>query len=147
MFGYAQRRIVSARDIGIRQFGVITEATLKIRRYTPLRMHYFYYDTLRTAIEDMQLLEPERRQRLFGHPDDHGLRVNLLVAFDSAEREAEFRANWQPRLRGYSEFGFALCMMRRYTLRPWKLPEAWYLLQRKRDLFPSFAAQSTCATV
>src|SRR5205814_9972453 len=36
--------------LGYGQFGVITEATLRIRRYTPLRMQYFYYSSLRTAI-------------------------------------------------------------------------------------------------
>ena len=34
--------------------GVITEATLRIRPYTPLSMRYFFYDSLRTAIEDLQ---------------------------------------------------------------------------------------------
>jgi hypothetical protein len=29
--------------LGYGQFGVITEATLRIRPYTPLRMHYYYY--------------------------------------------------------------------------------------------------------
>ncbi len=29
--------------LGYGQFGVITEATLKIRPFTPLKMHYFYY--------------------------------------------------------------------------------------------------------
>ena len=49
--------------LGYGQFGVIAEATLKIRRYTPLRMRYFYYASLRTAIEDMQLLDRVRRSR------------------------------------------------------------------------------------
>jgi len=43
--------------LGYGQFGVITEATLGIRPYTPLRMHYFYYTLPRTAIEDLQLLD------------------------------------------------------------------------------------------
>ena len=124
--------------LGYGQFGVITEATLKIRRYTPLRMHYFYYDSLRTAIEDMQLLNRNDASDNSGILTIMDCAVNLLVAFDSDEREAAFRANWQPRLRGYGEFGFALCMLRRYMRRPWKLPEAWYLLQRKRELFPEF---------
>ncbi|MDO8811508.1 MAG: FAD-binding oxidoreductase [Gallionella sp.] len=124
--------------LGYGQFGVITEATLKIRRYTPLRMHYFYYDSLRTAIEDMQLLNRNDASDYSGILTIMDCAVNLLVAFDSDERETDFRANWQAHLRGHGEFGFALCMLRRYTLRPWKLPEAWYLLQRKRELFPEF---------
>jgi cytokinin dehydrogenase len=35
------RRVI----LGYGQFGVITEATLKIRPYTPLSMHYYYYST------------------------------------------------------------------------------------------------------
>ncbi len=122
--------------LGYGQFGVITEATLRIRPYTPLRMHYFYYDTLRTAIEDLQLLDKNDASDYSGILTIMDCAVNLLVAFDSVEREAAFKTNWQPRLRGYGELGFALCMLRRYALRPWKAAEAWYLLQRKRELFP-----------
>jgi hypothetical protein len=39
-------------------------------------------------------------------------------------------------LRGHGELGFALRMVGRYALRPWKAGEAWFLLQRKRELFP-----------
>jgi FAD/FMN-containing dehydrogenase len=124
--------------LGYGQFGVITEAALKIRRYTPLRMHYFYYGSLRTAIEDMQLLNRNDASDYSGILTMMDCAVNLLVAFDSDEREAMFRANWQSRLRGHGEFGFALGMLGRYVLRPWKLPEALYLYQRKRELFPEF---------
>jgi len=126
------RRVI----LGYGQFGVITEATLKIRPYTPLKMHYFHYDSLRPAIEDLQLLDRNDASDYSGILTIMDCAVNLLVAFDSAEREAAFKADWLPRLRGHGEFGFALCMLRRYAARPWKLAEAWYLWQRKRDLFP-----------
>ncbi len=122
--------------LGYGQFGVITEATLKIRPYTPLRMHYFYYSSLRTAIEDLQLLDRNDASDYSGILTIMDCAVNLLVAFDTDEREAEFKANWQQRLRGYGEWSFALHMVGRYALRPWKLAEAWYLFQRKRELFP-----------
>jgi len=122
--------------LGYGQFGVITEVTLKIRPYTPLRMHYFYYDTLRTAIEDLQMLDTNDASDYSGILTIMDCAVNLLVAFDTDEREAAFKANWQTRLRGYGELGFVLCMLRRYTLRPWKLDEAWFLYRRKRELFP-----------
>jgi hypothetical protein len=64
--------------------------------------------------------------------------INLLVAFDSDEREAAFDANWQTRLRGSGEAGFALRMGLHYALRPWRLGEALYLWRRKRELFPEF---------
>ncbi|MEJ1958331.1 MAG: FAD-binding oxidoreductase [Nitrosomonadales bacterium] len=122
--------------LGYGQFGVITEATLKIRPYTPLRMHYFYYNSLRTAIEDLQLLDRNDASDYSGILTIMDCAVNLLVAFDTIEREAAFKASWQKRLRGHGELGFALCMAGRYALRPWKLGEAWYLFRRKRELFP-----------
>jgi FAD/FMN-containing dehydrogenase len=122
--------------LGYGQFGVITEATLRIRRYTPLRMHYFYYASLRTAIEDLQLLDRNDASDYSGILTIMDCAVNVLVAFDSAEREAAFVNDWRPRLRGYGELGFGLRTLIHYVLRPWKLGEAWYLLQRKRELFP-----------
>ena len=122
--------------LGYGQFGVITAATLRIRRYTPLRMHYFYYDTLRTAIEDLQMLDKSDASDYSGILTIMDCAVNLLVAFDSDEREAAFKKNWRPHLRGYGEAGFMLCMLKRYALRPWKVSEALFLLQRKRELFP-----------
>ena len=124
--------------LGYGQFGVITEVTLKVRRYTPLAMHYFYYDNLRAAIEDLQLLDRNDASDYSGILTIMDCAVNLLVAFDSPEREAAFNQHWKSRLRGHGEAGFALCMLRRYALRPWKIAEAWYLLQRKQRLFPEF---------
>ena len=122
--------------LGYGQFGVITEATLRIRPYTPLRMHYFYYSSLRNAIEDLQMLDRNDASDYSGILTIMDRAVNLLVAFDSDEREAAFKANWQSRLRGHGEFSFGLRMALRYGLRPWKLGEAVYLFWRKRELFP-----------
>ncbi len=122
--------------LGYGQFGVITAATLRVRRYTPLRMHYFYYASLRKAIEDLQLLDRNDASDYSGILTIMDCAVNVLVAFDSVEREAAFMANWRPRLRGYGELGFGLRTLAHYALRPCKLGEAWYLLQRKRELFP-----------
>ena len=122
--------------LGYGQFGVITEATLRVRPYTPLRMHYYYYSSLRTAIEDLQLIDSNDASDYSGILTILDCAVNLLVAFDSPEREAAFRTQFESRLRGHGEFGFALRMLARYALRPWKLGEAWFLLQRKRELFP-----------
>ena len=124
--------------LGYGQFGVITEATLKIRRYTLLRMRYFYYASLRTAIEDMQLIDKNDASDYSGILTIMDCAVNLLVGFDSSEREAAFDAKWQSRMRGHGEFGFAMLMAARYVPRPWRLGEALYLLKRKRDVFPEF---------
>ncbi len=122
--------------LGYGQFGVITEATLRVRPYTPLRMHYYYYSSLRTAIEDLQMLDANDASDYSGILTILDCAVNLLVAFDSPEREAAFRSRFEARLRGHGEFGFGLRIIARYALRPWKLGEAWFLLQRKRELFP-----------
>lgn len=124
--------------LGYGQFGVITEATLRVRPYTPLKMHYYYYSSLRTAIEDLQLLDRNDASDYSGILTIMDCAVNLLVAFDSDEREAAFRQNWESKLRGFGEFGFALCMAGHYALRPWRLGEALYLLQRKQKVFPEF---------
>ena len=122
--------------LGYGQFGVITEATLKVRPYTPLRMHYYYYSSLRTAIEDLQFIDRNDASDYSGILTILDCAVNLLVAFDSPEREAAFKEKFESRLRGHGELGFALRAVARYALRPWRLGEAWFLLQRKRELFP-----------
>jgi len=124
--------------LGYGQFAVITEVTLKVREYTPIRMHYFYYSSLRKAVEDLQLLDRNDASDYSGILTIMDSAVNLLVAFESPEREAAFMANWRPRLRGHGELGFAVRAIPRYALRPWKLPEAWYLYKRKTELFPEF---------
>lgn len=128
------RRVI----LGYGQFGVITEATLRVRRYTPLRMRYYYYASLRTAIEDLQMLDRADASDYSGILTIMDRAVNLLVAFDSDEREAAFAASWAKRLRGRGELGFALRMAAHYALRPWRLGEARYLLRRKRAVFPEF---------
>ena len=124
--------------LGYGQFGVVTEATLRIRRYTPLRMHYFYYRSLRIAVEDLQMLDRNDASDYSGILTIMDRAVNLLVAFDSLEREVEFHKTWQSKLRGHGELAFGLQTLVRYAVRPWKLAEAWYLLRRKRELFPEF---------
>ena len=124
--------------LGYGQFGVITEATLRIRPFTPIRMHYFYYSSIPQAIEDMQLLVREDAADYCGILTMLDRAINVLVAFDSDEREREFMANWRPRLSGRGEFGFGLQMARHYALRPWNWGEARYLVKRRFELFPEF---------
>ena len=124
--------------LGYGQFGVITEATLRIRPYTPLRMHYFYYTSLSTAIEDLQLLDRNDAADYSGILTMMDTVVNLLVAFDSDAREAAFMAAWQGRLRGHGEAAFMPRMLACYVLRPWRWREALWLNKRKNLLFPEF---------
>jgi len=124
--------------LGYGQFGVITEATLKVRPYTPLTMHYYYYPSLRKAIEDLQMIAREDAADYSGILTMLDKAINLLVAFDSPEREAAFQKRFHKRMRGHGEIGFALRMAGRYALQPWRLREALYLMGRKRALLPSF---------
>jgi len=124
--------------LGYGQFGVITEVTLKVRPYTPLRMHYFYYSSLQIAIEDLQMLDADDASDYSGILTMMDRVVNLLVAFDSDEREAKFMKDWRGRLRGQQEAAFTLRMLVIYGLRPWLWREALWLRERKKKLFPEF---------
>jgi len=124
--------------LGYGQFGVVTEAVMRIRKFTPITMHYFYYGSLAYALEDLQMLVREDAADYCGILTIMDKAVNLLVAFDSDERERAFFAKWRGRIRGHGELGFALRMAAHYALRPWRAGEALYLLGRKRALEPAF---------
>jgi len=122
--------------LGYGQFGVITEATLKIRPYTPMRMHYYYYRSLREAIEDLQMLDRDGACDYSGILTMMDKAITLLVGFDSAEREQAFAQQWRHRIRGYAEMEFAVRLAFYYAMRPWRYKELLFLIQRKRNLFP-----------
>src|SRR5262245_6205890 len=124
--------------LGYGQFGVITEATLKVRRYTPLRMRYYYYASLRMAIEDLQMLDASDASDYSGILTMMDKAITLLVAFDSEEKEKIFDEKFPSRLRGTGELVFAMRMALHYLLRPWRIREALYLRKRKAELFPEF---------
>lgn len=124
--------------LGYGQFGVITEATLRVRRYTPLRLRYFYYAALRAAIEDLQMLDAGEASDYSGILTMMDKAITLLVAFDSDEKESLFEQKYRPRLNGMGETAFVLRMALYYALRPWRLREALYLYRRKSALFPEF---------
>jgi len=125
--------------LGYGQFGVITEATLRIRQFTPLTMHYFYYSSLREAMEDLQFLADADAADYVGILTMLDRAINLLVAFDSDEKETRFFSRYRDLLRGHGETGFALRMAGHYAFHPWKAKEALYLLDRKRTLLPELS--------
>lgn len=125
--------------LGYGQFGVIIEATLKIRTFTPIIMKYFYYSSLRTAMEDLKFIAKEDAADYSGILTIMDRAINLLVAFDSDERESEFDLRWRKRLRGHGEANFGLRMAAYYLFRPWKFKEAAYLIGRRLTLFPEFS--------
>ncbi len=124
--------------LGYGQFGIITEATLRIRPFTPISMRYFYYGSLERGIRDMQMLVREDAADYCGILTIMDRAITLLVAFDSDEREGQFAAKYRSRLTGHGEAGFALRAGGYYLMRPWKWREAGYLLDRRLKLFPAF---------
>ncbi|MCK4846901.1 MAG: FAD-binding oxidoreductase, partial [Deltaproteobacteria bacterium] len=122
--------------LGYGQFGVIAEATLKIRKFTPMKMRYLYYSTLRTAIEDLRRIVESEASDYSGILTIMDRAITLLIGFDSKEREEEFIEKTEPSLRGHGELGFAVRMGLYYALRPWKLGESLYMLKRRLTLFP-----------
>ncbi len=122
--------------LGYGQFGVITEATLQIRPFTPMRMHYFYYRSLRTALEDLQRIDASGSCDYSGILTMMDKAITLLVAFDSPEREQAFMAQQHSQLRGHGELIFAARLAAYYLLRPWRISELLFLYQRKKNLFP-----------
>ncbi len=122
--------------LGYGQFGVITEATMKIRPYTPLRMHYFYYSSLKYAVEDLITVDKAKVADYSGILTMMDRAITLLVAFDSKERETLFMEKWRSSLKGHDETAFAVRTALYYALRPWKVGEALFLYQRKKELFP-----------
>ncbi len=122
--------------LGYGQFGIITEVSLKIRPYTPLRMHYFYYNSLKECVEDLLMLDQSQACDYSGILTMMDSAITLLVAFDSEEREAEFMVEVKSKLRGYGELMFGLRLAASFSWRPWKWKEALFLLRRKRELFP-----------
>ncbi|MCP4043961.1 MAG: FAD-binding oxidoreductase [Gammaproteobacteria bacterium] len=127
------RRVI----LGYGQFGIITEATLRIRPYTPLRMQYLYYRSLSVAIDDLQTLNRHDACDYSGILTMMDRAVTLLVAFDSLEKQRIYEEQWLPKLRGRGELFFTLSSIGYYALRPWKMKEALFLYRRKRELFPS----------
>ena len=125
--------------LGYGQFGVITEATMRIRKFTPIIMKYLYYSSLRTAMEDLQFIAREDAADYSGILTIMDKAINLLVAFDSDEREREFELRWRRQLRGHGEANFGLRMAGYYIARPWKYQEASYLIGRRLKLFPEFS--------
>ena len=125
--------------LGYGQFGVITEATLKIRKFSPITMKYFYYSSLRTAIEDLQFIAKEDAADYCGILTIIDRAITLLVAFDSDDREKEFYTRWRNKLRGHGEVGFGIRMAWHYLMHPWDFKEAAYIIGRRLTLFPEFS--------
>lgn len=121
---------------GYGQFGVAVEVTLKIRKFTPIKMHYFYYSSLSKSIEDLEYIVSTNSSDYSGILTMMDKAINLLVAFDSEEKEKEFFKAYKKNIRGFGEVAFALRTAVYYVLRPWRFKELLFLINRRLTLFP-----------
>jgi hypothetical protein len=133
-----ERRAVPARDPRLWPVRRDHRGTLKIRPYTPLSMHYYYYSTLREAIEDLQMLDRNDASDYSGILTIMDCAVNLLVAFDSRRARSRLQGNWEQRCAATANSASPCAWHGHYALRPWRLGEALYLLKRKQAVFPEF---------
>ncbi len=132
------RRVI----LGYGQFGVITEATLRIRHYHPIRMSYLYYRNLRSAIHDMQMLNRAEACDYCAILTMMDKVVSLLVAFDSPEKETAFNHHHRPHLQGFSDASLTMRLLAYYGTHPWRWREARFLKQRKAELLPDLQPEA-----
>jgi FAD/FMN-containing dehydrogenase len=132
--------------LGYGQFGIITEATLKVRPYTPLRMHYYYYSSLRTAIEDLQMLDRADASDYSGILTIMDCAVNLLVAFDSDAREARFAPPGSRACAAMASLASRCAWPGTTRCARGGWARHCTCCGASARYFPNFAAPSTCAT-
>jgi len=119
---------------------------MRIRKFTPITMHYFFYASLREAMEDLQMLVREDAADYCGITYDNGQGRESACGVRFGRARAGFLRRLAKRLRGHGELGFGLRMAWHYALRPWRVGEAFYLLGRKRELERRSTRASTWRT-
>jgi len=115
--------------LGYGQFGVITRARIKVRPYRPMTVRHFLYTDIGVALADMmRLVEQDAVDAcaILTLRDDV---IALIVGFEDEPQALPLRHT--PELLVYAK------MAARYALRPWRLGEVGFLLQRKKDLLPA----------
>jgi FAD/FMN-containing dehydrogenase len=115
--------------LGYGQFGVITKARIKVRPYRPMTVRHFLYTDIGIALTDMmRLVEQDAVDAcaILTLRDDV---IALVVGFEDAPKELPLRHT--PELLVYAK------KAARYALRPWRLGEVGFLMQRKQDLLPA----------
>jgi FAD/FMN-containing dehydrogenase len=115
--------------LGYGQFGVITKARIKVRRYRPMTVRHFLYTDVGVALADMmRLVEQDSVDAcaILTLRDDV---IALIVGFEDEPTSLALRHT--PELLVYAK------MAARYALRPWRVGDVGFLLQRKKDLLPA----------
>ena len=115
--------------LGYGQFGVITKARIKVRRYRPMTVRHFLYTDVGVALADMMhLVERDAVDAvaLLTVRDDV---IALILGFEDEPEDFP--------LRNTPESLIAATMAARYALRPWRWGEIGFLIRRKADLLPA----------
>ncbi|MDX8393371.1 MAG: FAD-binding oxidoreductase [Mariprofundales bacterium] len=128
--------------LGYGQFGVITEATLRIRPFTAIRMSYIYYTDVSIAIADMQTLNRSQACDYCGILTMMDKVISLLVAFDSQEKEDVFLRKYKPNCRGFDDSHLTARLLSYYSCHPWRWREALFLARRKTELLPDLQPEA-----
>jgi FAD/FMN-containing dehydrogenase len=118
--------------LGYGQFGVITKARIKVRRYTPMAVCHFLYTDVGVALADMmRVVEQDAVDAcaILTLRDDV---IALIVGFEGDPKDfPDLALNHTAEPLVYAK------LAARYALRPWRLGEVGFLMQRKADLLPA----------
>jgi FAD/FMN-containing dehydrogenase len=115
--------------LGYGQFGVITKARIKVRRYRPMTVRHFLYTDVGVALADMmRLIERDAVDAgaVLTLRDDV---TALILGFEDEPKDFPLHNTPEPVI-------FAK-LAPRYALRPWRWREAGFLMRRKADLLPA----------
>jgi FAD/FMN-containing dehydrogenase len=115
--------------LGYGQFGVITKARIKVRRFRPMTVRHFLYTDIGTALSDMMRIVDEDAVdacAILTLRDDV---IALILGFEDEPTDVRLRHTPEPLV--YAK------LAARYALRPWRIRDVGFLLRRKRDLLPA----------
>jgi FAD/FMN-containing dehydrogenase len=115
--------------LGYGQFGVITKARIKVRPYRAMRVRHVLYTDIGIALEDMmRLVEQDAVDAcaILTLRDDV---IALILGFEDEPTDVPLRNTPEPLVYA--------TLAARCAMRPWRLGDVRFLLQRKRDLLPA----------
>lgn len=115
--------------LGYGQFGVITKARIKVRKYRPMKIRHMLYTDIGVALEDMQkLVEQDAVDAcaILTLRDDV---IALILGFEDEPNALPLRNTPEPIV--YAK------MAAWYASHPWRLRDVGFLLRRKNELLPA----------
>jgi len=118
--------------LGYGQFGVITKARIKVRRYRPMAVRHFLYTDVGIALADMmRLVEDDAVDAcaILTLRDDV---IALIVGFEGDAGDFPKLS-----LQDTAEPLVYAKLAARHAIRPWRLGDLRFLMRRKSDLLPA----------